>query len=60
MQEGKREGDPTIGRALADAMAVVPHFSRPDFERLLNDSAQDALMVTYLANLLRTQVGRGC
>lgn len=53
---GKVKGDPQIGRYLADTLSVVPHFSKPEFERLFNESVQDTMMVTYLSNLLRTQV----
>jgi translation initiation factor 3 subunit F len=54
--EGRAKGDPVIGRYLADTLSVVPHFSKPDFERLFNESTQDVMMVTYLSNLLRTQI----
>lgn len=54
--EGRAKGDPVIGRYLADTLSVVPHFSKPDFERLFNESVQDVMMVTYLSNLLRTQI----
>lgn len=54
--EGRIKGDPMIGRYLADTLSLVPHFSKPDFERLFNESVQDVMMVTYLSNLLRTQI----
>uniref|UniRef100_A0A7S0RJW6 Eukaryotic translation initiation factor 3 subunit F n=1 Tax=Chlamydomonas leiostraca TaxID=1034604 RepID=A0A7S0RJW6_9CHLO len=53
---GKKAGDPALGRYLADTLAVVPRFAKAEFERLFNDSVQDQLMVSYLANLLRAQV----
>lgn len=56
MQAGKKQGDPALGRYLADTMAVVPRFAKAEFERLFNDSVQDQLMVSYLANMLRAQV----
>lgn len=56
MQAGKAAGDPALGRYLADTLAVVPRLGRAEFERLFNDSVQDSLMVSYLANLLRVQV----
>lgn len=49
-----------IGRYLADTMAVVPRFTRAEFERMFNESVQDSVMVSYLANLMRAQVGAGC
>lgn len=54
--EGRSKGDPVIGRYLADILSVVPHFSKPDFERLFNESVTDVMMVSYLSNLLRTQI----
>ena len=56
MAEGKIKGDPTIGRYLADTLSVVPHFSKAEFERLFNESVTDVMMVSYLSNLLRTQI----
>ncbi|KAL6749104.1 eukaryotic translation initiation factor 3f [Haematococcus lacustris] len=54
--EGRRAGDAAMGRYIADTLAAVPRFSRADFERLFNESVQDTLMITYLSNLVRTQV----
>ncbi|GIL70941.1 hypothetical protein Vretifemale_1604 [Volvox reticuliferus] len=53
---GKVAGDPAIGRYLADTLALVPHLARSDFERLFNGSVQDAMMVTFLSDLLRAHV----
>ncbi|GFR52670.1 hypothetical protein Agub_g15294 [Astrephomene gubernaculifera] len=53
---GKVAGDPAIGRYLADTLALVPHLARPDFERLFNESVQDAMTATYLSDLLRAHV----
>lgn len=33
---------------------MVPALPKPEFERLLNDSVQDVMTVSYLANLMRT------
>lgn len=57
IQEGRQAGDVAIGRYLADTMAIVPRFSRAEFERMFNESVQDSVMVSYLANLMRAQVG---
>mmetsp|Transcript_14156 Transcript_14156/g.38333 ORF Transcript_14156/g.38333 Transcript_14156/m.38333 type:complete len:284 (+) Transcript_14156:86-937(+) len=54
--EGRQAGDVAVGRYLADTMAVVPRFSRAEFERMFNESVQDSVMVSYLANLMRAQV----
>eukprot|EP00967_Tisochrysis_lutea_P036891 scaffold44443_cov21-Tisochrysis_lutea.AAC.1 len=56
LQEGRQAGDVAVGRYLADTMAVVPRFSRAEFERMFNESVQDSVMVSYLANLMRAQV----
>lgn len=54
--DGKCKGDPTIGRYLADTLAVVPHFNRTDFERLFNESVQDIMLVEYLSGMIRAHV----
>lgn len=53
---GRRKGDRTIGRFLADTVDAVPLISRPDLETLFNDNVQDVLLVVYLANLVRSHV----
>jgi hypothetical protein len=40
LQAGKVQGNPAIGRYLADTVAAVPHFAKSDFERLFNDNMQ--------------------
>ncbi len=55
-QEGRRKGDPAVGRYIADTLTAVPRFSKAEFERLFSESTQDVLMVTYLSHLLRAQV----
>ncbi|MEW5318882.1 MAG: hypothetical protein WDW38_010066 [Sanguina aurantia] len=52
--EGRAKGDPALGTFLSDTLAVVPALPKPEFERLLNDSVQDVMTVSYLANLMRT------
>ena len=44
------------GRFLADTVTSVPHISSEELERLVADNAQDALLILYLANLVRTQL----
>ena len=34
------EGNAVVGRYLADTLAVVPHFTQTDFERMFNDNVQ--------------------
>ena len=56
-QADKVSGDPVLGRYLADTLAVVPRLCAAQLQGLFNDSVQDTLMVSYLANLMRVQVG---
>ena len=44
------------GRFLADTVTSVPRISPEELERLVADNAQDALLILYLANLVRTQL----
>ncbi|DBA99108.1 TPA: hypothetical protein ACH3X1_014242 [Trebouxia sp. C0004] len=53
---GRRKGDINVGRYLADTCAAVPYIRKEDFEQLLQDNTQDALLVMYLANLVRAHV----
>ena len=56
VQSGRRKGDINVGRYLADTCAAVPYIRKEDFEQLLQDNTQDALLVMYLANLVRAHV----
>mmetsp|Transcript_34113 Transcript_34113/g.61501 ORF Transcript_34113/g.61501 Transcript_34113/m.61501 type:complete len:286 (-) Transcript_34113:196-1053(-) len=56
VQSGGRVADPEAGRALADALSLLPVLTRADFDRLAEAQVQDALFLTFLANLLRTQI----
>eukprot|EP00775_Hariotina_reticulata_P007183 gene7183-7397_t len=53
---GRRPGDASVGRYLADTLAVVPHLEVADFERLFNEGVQDGLLLSYFAHLVRSQV----
>jgi hypothetical protein len=44
MQEGKIPADNTIGRYLADTVAVVPRINAESFDTLFNDSVQVSLL----------------
>lgn len=55
-QAGRREGDASIGRYLADTLAVVPHLDVAEFERMFNEGVQDNLLLSYFAHLVRSQV----
>ena len=56
LQSGKVKADPTLGRLLADTVKSVPSIPPEELEQLVADDAQDALLIMYLANLVRTQL----
>ena len=56
LQAGKRKGDVSVGRYLADTVASVPFMSKEELEQMYTDSTQDALLVMYLANLTRAHI----
>lgn len=57
MQAGKRKGDPQMGRLLADVVASASGaLSRPEVDRVLQESQQDSMLVMYLAKLVQTQM----
>ena len=45
-QAGRRKGDRTIGRFLADTVDAVPLISRPDLETLFNDNVQASSLLS--------------
>ena len=53
---GRRSGDPAVCRYLAETLAVVPHVRAADFEALFTGQVQDVLLVSYLSNLVRSQI----
>ncbi|PWN92702.1 Mov34-domain-containing protein [Acaromyces ingoldii] len=62
--EGKRRGDPVVGRYVMDAVSTVPignavadtkDGGASQLETLFNSHLQDVLMVSYLANVVRAQ-----
>jgi len=56
VQAGKIEGNIEVGRVLADTMAAVPTMKPGVFEKTFHNGLQDLLMVSYLAQMTRTQV----
>jgi translation initiation factor 3 subunit F len=56
VQEGKVEGNIEVGRLLADTIAAVPIMKPGVFEKTFHDGLQDLLMVSYLAQMTRTQL----
>jgi translation initiation factor 3 subunit F len=53
---GRRKGDPAIGRCLDDALAAAPALPAAEFEALVAQGVQDALLVDHLAHLVRAQM----
>lgn len=51
---GTLPADPTLGRTIADTLAVIPKIR--NFDKLFDDSLQDLLMVSYLSQITRTQL----
>ena len=56
VRSGKVEGNVEIGRLLADTVAAVPAMKPGVFEKTFHNSLQDLLMVSYLAQMTRTQL----
>jgi len=56
MASGGKDGDPEVGRAVANALATIPHMDSAAFEKLFNSNVQDLLMVIYLSNLTKAQL----
>ncbi|KAF8397327.1 hypothetical protein HHK36_016240 [Tetracentron sinense] len=48
--------DNSIGRFISDTIASVPKISPPAFDKLVNDSLQDHLLLLYLSSITRTQL----
>ncbi|KAK2983234.1 hypothetical protein RJ640_023354 [Escallonia rubra] len=54
--EGRVAPDNNIGRYISDAVGSIPKMSPPDFDKLVNDSLQDQLLLLYLSSITRTQL----
>ncbi|XVF24051.1 hypothetical protein REPUB_Repub13aG0093300 [Reevesia pubescens] len=55
--EGRVPADNSIGRFLADTVASLPKLSPLAFDKLMNDSLQDNMLLLYLSSITRTQLG---
>merc|ERR1712228_1911 len=53
---GKRPADPEIGRYLLELTNSVPQMDATEIDTLLTSHMNDLLMVTYLSNLIKTQL----
>ncbi|KAL1535544.1 Eukaryotic translation initiation factor 3 subunit F [Salvia divinorum] len=54
--EGRTAPDNKIGRFLSDTVAALPKLSPNAFDKLVNDSLQDQLLLLYLSSITRTQL----
>ena len=53
---GKRPADAEIGRHLLELTNSVPQMDSTEIDTLLTSHMNDLLMVTYLSNLIKTQL----
>lgn len=56
IESGAIKPNPTIGRALADALASIPKPDTAQLNQMLDSNMQDMLMASYLSNLTRAQL----
>ena len=56
VMSGKRPADTEIGRDLLELTNSVPQMDSTDIDTLLTSHMNDLLMVTYLSNLIKTQL----
>ncbi|XP_019454652.1 PREDICTED: eukaryotic translation initiation factor 3 subunit F-like isoform X2 [Lupinus angustifolius] len=54
--EGRSDPDNRIGRFISDAVGSLPKLPPSAFDKLVNDSLQDHLLLLYLSSITRTQL----
>ncbi|XP_047328451.1 eukaryotic translation initiation factor 3 subunit F-like [Impatiens glandulifera] len=54
--EGRVMADNDIGRFISKTVASIPKVPSQAFDKLVNDSLQDNLLVLYLSSIMRTQL----
>nr|XP_043632231.1 eukaryotic translation initiation factor 3 subunit F-like [Erigeron canadensis] len=54
--EGRVAPDNNIGRFISDAVSSLSKISPSSFDKLVNDSLQDQLLLLYLSSITRTQL----
>ncbi|KAL8539174.1 hypothetical protein ACS0TY_000970 [Phlomoides rotata] len=54
--EGRTSPDNKIGRFISDTVASLPKLLPHAFDKLVNDSLQDQLLMLYLSSITRTQL----
>lgn len=55
-QHGETPGSTAIGKFLMNTLALAPKVAAADVERMFNTHIQDVLLISYLANTIRTQI----
>ncbi|KAL0636116.1 hypothetical protein Q9L58_004905 [Maublancomyces gigas] len=53
---GETPGSTAIGKFLMNTLALAPKVAASDVERMFNTHIQDVLLISYLANTIRTQI----
>ncbi|KAK6351693.1 hypothetical protein TWF718_004843 [Orbilia javanica] len=56
LQAGETPPSVAIGQALLNTLNLAPKVDAPELEKLFNTHLQDVLLVSYLANTIRTQI----
>eukprot|EP00184_Porphyridium_aerugineum_P006556 CAMPEP_0184696552 /NCGR_PEP_ID=MMETSP0313-20130426/3795_1 /TAXON_ID=2792 /ORGANISM="Porphyridium aerugineum, Strain SAG 1380-2" /LENGTH=369 /DNA_ID=CAMNT_0027155185 /DNA_START=75 /DNA_END=1184 /DNA_ORIENTATION=+ len=54
--KGEAKGDETVGRYLAETLAMVPRMDEAEFEKMIGDSLRDHLMVLFCTKLTQIQL----
>ncbi|OAY46221.1 hypothetical protein MANES_07G126500v8 [Manihot esculenta] len=54
--EGRAAADSSVGRFIYETVASLPKLSPSTFDKLVNDSLQDHLLLLYLSSITRTQL----
>ncbi|KAI3757866.1 hypothetical protein L6452_05409 [Arctium lappa] len=54
--EGRVAADNKVGRFISDTVSSIPKLSPPAFDKLVNDTLQDELVLLYLSSITRTQL----
>ncbi|XP_062157242.1 eukaryotic translation initiation factor 3 subunit F [Alnus glutinosa] len=55
--EGHVAPDNSIGRFISETVSSLPKLSPPAFDKLVNNSLQDNMLLLYLSSITRTQLG---
>ena len=53
---GKKQGSPTVGLALYDALNALQSYKQEELSAQLQGKVQDLLMVAYLSSIMKTQL----